>query len=129
MSFGKHMRPFFIGGLKERVVTETNGATMLNHGISIITATSAATPFTLAAPGAGGLGVHKRIVCLNATTTNTAWVTGASGVSLYATTNNSTDSRVMVFNADNEVIDLIAVSSGRYAILSNNNAVAIGATS
>lgn len=125
MAFLKFKPPVFVGGIKERVVTEANGSTMLNHGVSIVTSTSSETPFTLASPG---LGVIKSIICLDATTTNTAEVTCVAGVSLYGTTNNSTNTRVMTFNADNETIVLQGVSTARYAVLSNTNGVSLGTT-
>jgi len=121
MAFLKFKAPVFLGGIKERAVSESNSATLPNYGASLITATSAATPFGLAAPG---LGVRKTIICLNATTTNTAVVTCASGSYIYATTNVSTASDVMTFNADNEVIELMGVSTATWAVLSNNNGVA-----
>jgi hypothetical protein len=102
----------------------TAGTTITNYGISVITATGALTA-TLAAPVAG---YHKKIVFSQASSGNkTAAVTCAAGSYFNDSTGATTD-RKATFNAGDEALELVGLSTAAWFILNNRNTVSVGTT-
>ena len=101
------------------VVTESTGSPIDEHGVSVLDA--GATPkvkaFTMDAPTAGA---SKTLYCLRGNATGWVGVDGGAGVQFGETAAN----RWLQFNAAEECVQLIGLSSVKWGIVSNVGAVA-----
>ena len=107
-----------------------NSGTINGFGITTLSATSAATPFTLPAPVAGQV---KMILQIQADSTATsiasfAETTGSTGLHFAATGATVIGLRKAVFNANNEGLLLYGVSASKWFIVQNIGGVTISST-
>lgn len=99
--------------------TRAGGTAVVNSGIATLGSTDGQKNYTLAAPTAG---VNKTLVCTAGSSANTCVVLCASGVTFDGTNTKAT------FNAANELLDLVGISTTQWAIKSNMNSVALATT-
>jgi hypothetical protein len=123
--------PWFRGilrgqGLSLFLSNATTAGTQLKfQGVQTLYSTSAGKAHTLRAPARVGDTVS--LVCKKGTTTNTATVLLPTGWSFQKTSNSTgTNFRKATFNAGNQSLTLVALTTARIGILSNVNTVTIG---
>lgn len=94
------------------------GTALPNSGISTIGSTAKAVNYVLANPTAAG--DRKMIICTTGSTTLTSTVTTGSTGCTFDGTN-----RTATFNAADDALDLVALSTTRWFINVNNGSVAL----
>ena len=107
-----------------------NSGTINGFGITTLSATSAATPFTLPTPVAGQF---KAIFQIQADSTATsiasfAETTGSTGLHFASSDSTIIGLRKAVFNANNEGLLLYGVSASEWFIAQNIGSVTISST-
>lgn len=123
MTFASGSQLTFADGFKMNlpVVTETTGASMSAYGVSLVDA--GATPkkkvFALDAPTTGAV---KHIMCLAANATGEIHVSATAAGAHFGDT-GSKKYEFLHFNAADEAVTLIGLSSAEWGIFSNVNSV------
>lgn len=107
-----------------------NSGTINGYGITTLSATSAATPFTLPTPVAGQF---KAIFQIQADSTATSIVsfaetTGSTGLHFASSDSANIKMRKAVFNANNEGLLLYGMSASEWFIAQNIGSVTISST-
>jgi hypothetical protein len=94
------------------------GTAIPNSGITTVSSTSGAKNYVLANPTAAG--DRAMIICTAGSTANTAVVTTGSTTCTFDGTN-----RTATFNAADDALDLVALSTTRWFINVNNGSVVL----
>lgn len=103
----------------------TVGSPIRFYGNTVIYSTAAGKVHNLLAPK--GIGQEVTIFCRRATTTLTAMVVLPTGFAFQRTSNSTgATHRKATFNAGNQSLTLVALSTSKIGIKSNTNTVIIG---
>jgi hypothetical protein len=118
------------GGLRYGVEAGTTSANLVGYGVSTLTTSTGPKNYTLSGPT--GAGVLKILACIDDGSSESAVVflagTTASGASFYTSGSTSNDTRKATFNAGNEALTLLSLSTTKWMVVSNTNAVALATT-
>lgn len=108
------IRLFNDGMPDEPVTTHTSATatTVTAHGISILSCSSAARTFAIAAPK---VGITKRIIQTATTTLGLKITTGSTATATFNGTQH-----ILTFDALGDSIHLVGLSATRWGIISNN---------
>jgi hypothetical protein len=113
------------GGLDDALQALTTTGTAVNFGITTLASSSGTVTGSLAAPAAG---VFKSIACIQGAAAQTWAITCAAGTSFYSSASTAATLRKATFNAANEALFLVGLSTTKWMILANTGSVSIGTT-